>query len=107
VLARAIDGRPTQYTLKLLDVKISRNAYGAQVHSFEDAVYFSDLGVSILGVFIRAPVVTDFGPEVKILAEYNGQVVAVKQGALLGTSFHPELTEDSRLHEYFLTLRQP
>jgi len=104
MLARSIEGRPEQYSLGLLDIEVRRNAFGAQVHSFETAVPVAGLDEPVMGVFIRAPIVTQRGPEVEAVAEHEGKVVAVRQGNVLGTSFHPELTEDTRLHEYFLTL---
>lgn len=104
MLARSVEGRPGQYTLGLLDVDVRRNAFGAQVHSFETAVPMEGLDEPVTGVFIRAPVVTRVGEGVETLAEHAGEVVAVRQGNVLGTSFHPELTEDTRLHEWFLGL---
>jgi 5'-phosphate synthase pdxT subunit len=97
-------------TLEALDITARRNAYGRQVDSFE-----ADLDVPVLGaepfhaVFIRAPVVTSIGQGVEVLAtvQHDGEPatpVAVRQGAVLATSFHPELTPDSRFHEYFLEI---
>ncbi len=90
----------------LMDMTVERNAFGRQVDSFE-----ADLEVSALGpepfhaVFIRAPKITRTGPEVDVLARLaDGTVVAARQGALLATSFHPELTHDGRFHRYFLSL---
>lgn len=93
-----------QYTLGLLDITVKRNAFGAQVHSFEDEVAVQGLKQPVMGVFIRAPVVTRVGPATQIIAEYQGKIVAVKQGKIIGTSFHPELTSDIRLHDWFLKL---
>jgi pyridoxal 5'-phosphate synthase pdxT subunit len=101
MMAREVDGRH-QYTLDLLDITIQRNAFGAQVHSFEDEVKVVGLAEPVTGVFIRAPIVTRLGKGVDSLAEYDGHVVAVKQGNLIGTSFHPELSDDIRLHQWFL-----
>lgn len=103
VMAKSVAGRG-QYTLDLLDVTVERNAFGAQVYSFEDEVRVKGLEQPITAVFIRAPVVTRVGPEVEELARYQGKVVAVRQGRLVGTSFHPELTDDGRLHRWFLGL---
>lgn len=103
MMAKGVEGRK-QYTLDLLDIDVQRNAFGAQVHSFEDAVPLEGLDEPVLGVFIRAPIVTRLGEGVKALGSYDGRVVAVRQGNLLGTSFHPELTEDTRLHRWFLKL---
>lgn len=104
MLAQEVEGRDDQYTLGLLDVGVRRNAFGAQVHSFETAVPVKGLDEPVTGVFIRAPVVTRLGEGVESLAEHEGQVVAVRQGSVLGTSFHPELTDDSRLHDWFLKI---
>jgi 5'-phosphate synthase pdxT subunit len=91
--------------LGLLDITVERNAFGRQVDSFE-----TDLTVAPLedgpfhAVFIRAPVISGTGDGVTVLARLeDGQIVAVQQGNLLATSFHPELTADTRLHEYFLS----
>jgi 5'-phosphate synthase pdxT subunit len=104
MMAREVAGRPGQYTLDLLDIEVSRNAFGAQVHSFEAPVPVKGMEGGVMGVFIRAPIVTRLGAGVEPLSEYEGKVVAVRQGHKLGTSFHPELTEDTRFHEYFLDL---
>ncbi len=104
IMAKRINDRPGQFTLDLLDIDVERNAFGAQVHSFEDAVHIGPLGENILGVFIRAPIVTRMGPDVQPIARYREKVVAVRQGNVVGTSFHPELTGDSRMHRWFLEL---
>ena len=101
LMASRIEDRD-QYSLDLLDVTVRRNAFGAQVHSFEDAVTISGLSEPVTGVFIRAPIVTDVGPEVESIGSYDGKIVAVRQGNLVGTSFHPELTEDDRFLEFFM-----
>lgn len=103
MMAHRVEGHD-QYSLDLLDIDVQRNAFGAQVHSFEDEVQVAGLDEPVLGVFIRAPVVTRTGSGVDVIAEYCGKVVAVKQGSRLGTSFHPELTDDTRIHELFLGL---
>jgi len=102
LMASRIEGHE-QYTLDLLDISVRRNAFGSQIHSFEDSVVMPTLDSEVLGVFIRAPIVTEIGPDVQILGEYENQIVAVRQGNRLGTSFHPELTDDLTLHEWFLT----
>lgn len=93
-------------TLGVLDIGVERNAYGRQVDSFETELEVAALGAQpFTAVFIRAPVISDVGPEVEVLARLeNGSPAAVKQGNLLGTSFHPELTSDPRFHAYFLGL---
>ncbi|HXH61714.1 MAG TPA: pyridoxal 5'-phosphate synthase glutaminase subunit PdxT [Fimbriimonadaceae bacterium] len=101
LMAKEIEGSD-QYSLGLLDVTVRRNAFGAQVHSFEDSVEFEGLDTPLLAVFIRAPIVTRCGPKVEVLARYEDKTVAVRQGNLLGTSFHPEMTDDARLHELFI-----
>ena len=103
LLAKSIEGRPDQPTLGLLDIEVRRNAFGAQVHSFETAVAIKDVG-EVEAVFIRAPIATRLGPGVESVAEYDGRTIAVRQGRRLGTSFHPELTGDDRLHRAFLAL---
>jgi len=100
LMAREVEGRD-QYRLGLLDITVRRNAFGAQVHSFEDTVSVAGLGET-LGVFIRAPIVTQVGEGVEVLSEYDGKIVAVRQGNRLGTSYHPELTDDLRMHAWFL-----
>ncbi len=104
LLAKGIEDRPGQFSLGLLDIDVRRNAFGAQVHSFETAVPVRGLDEPVTGVFIRAPVVTRLGEGVEPLAEHEGQVVAARGGNVLGTSFHPELTDDARMHEWFLRL---
>lgn len=102
LLAREVEGSD-QFTLGLLDITVRRNAFGRQVHSFEDSVEIAGLEEAVTGVYIRAPIVTRWGAEVQPLARYEDQVVAVRQGNLLGTAFHPELTDDPRLHAWFMS----
>lgn len=94
------------HTLGVMDITVRRNAFGRQVDSFE-----TDLNIAPLGkkpyhaVFIRAPVIEQVGEKAKVLATLdNGTPVAAQQGNLLATSFHPELTDDLRFHEYFLSI---
>jgi 5'-phosphate synthase pdxT subunit len=89
--------------LGLVDLEVERNAYGRQVASFEADL---DLGEPepLRGVFIRAPRVREVGPEVEVLAELDGEPVLLRQGRILVASFHPELTDDTRVHELFLEL---
>ena len=103
MMAKTVAGR-NQYTLGLLDIEVERNAFGAQIYSFEDEVQVDGLDTPVLGVFIRAPIVTKVNAPAIATALYGGKIVAVRQGKLIGTSFHPELTDDVRLHRYFLTL---
>lgn len=102
MLAHAVENRPEQFTLGLLDVDVRRNAFGAQVHSFETEIPVEGLEEPVTGVFIRAPVVIRTGEGVETLATHQDQIVAVRQGKLVGTSFHPELTDDRRMHRWFL-----
>jgi len=97
----AIDG---QHTLGGLDVTVRRNAFGSQLDSFETDLDIPELGPAPMhAVFIRAPVVEDVGTSAHALATLDdGRIVAVEQGNLLGTSFHPEVTNDLRFHDYFL-----
>ncbi|MCL0029127.1 pyridoxal 5'-phosphate synthase glutaminase subunit PdxT [Dehalococcoidia bacterium] len=101
---RLRDRRPEP--LRLMDIEVSRNAFGRQVNSFESDVTVKGLeGPPFRGVFIRAPVVNSVGEEVMVLATLkNGQAVAVAQRNMLATAFHPELTDDTRLHELFLKM---
>ena len=102
-MARKTEGRDDP-VLGLMDIDVERNAYGRQVDSFETEIDVPALGEARFhAIFIRAPRIQRTGPEVEILARLeDGTAVAVRQGALLGTSFHPELTEDPRFHAYFL-----
>jgi len=85
-------------TLDVLDVSVDRNAFGRQKDSFEAALDVSGLDSPFPAVFIRAPTIDEVGDGVEVLATVDGRPVAVRQGNVLGTSFHPELTDDSRLH---------
>ncbi len=104
MMAAHVEGRPDQYLLNLLDIDVERNAFGAQVHSFEDSVTVEGLDEPVTGVFIRAPIVTRLGRGVHAISHYDGKIVGVRKGNLLGTSFHPELTEDTAMHRWFLRL---
>jgi pyridoxal 5'-phosphate synthase pdxT subunit len=90
--------------LNLVDVRVRRNAYGRQTASFEADLELAGEDEPLRGVFIRAPRVDELGPGVEVLAEYEGEPVLLRQGRLLVASFHPELTEDVRVHERFLEL---
>lgn len=93
-----------QPRLGVLDATVRRNAFGRQVDSFETNLTIPEVGADpIPAVFIRAPVITGVGAGVTVLAEVNGQAVAVRQNNILATSFHPELTPDTRMHSYFLS----
>jgi 5'-phosphate synthase pdxT subunit len=90
--------------LGLLDVEVDRNAYGRQVASFEADLELVGEDAPLRGVFIRAPRVRDVGPGVEVLAEHDGEPVLLREGRFLVASFHPELTDDTRVHERFLEL---
>jgi pyridoxal 5'-phosphate synthase pdxT subunit len=92
--------------LRLLDITVERNAYGRQLDSFEADLAIPSLGDEPLhGVFIRAPVVSQVGPEVEVLArDSDGRPIAVRQGRVIATAFHPELTPDRRLHRLLVEL---
>ncbi len=106
LLARTVeDGTPGQPSLGLMDITVRRNAFGRQVDSFEAEIDIPALGAPPFpGVFIRAPVVESVGDGVEVLGCQNDKVVAVKQENLLATSFHPELSDDERMHRYFIQL---
>ncbi len=90
-----------------LHISVRRNAYGRQIESFEADVIVADSDwprwqeSSVLGVFIRAPIIDSVSHEVKVILEFEGKAVLVRQGAILAATFHPELTADTRVHEYF------
>ena len=90
--------------LRVLDLEVARNAYGRQVASFEADLELAGEDRPLRGVFIRAPRVADAGADVEILAELDGEPVLLRDGRVLVASFHPELTDDTRVHERFLDL---
>jgi 5'-phosphate synthase pdxT subunit len=99
---KILDPRSGQETIGGIDMIVRRNAFGRQNESFEAAVAIEAVeGGPVEGVFIRAPWVESVGAEVSVLAEHGGHIVAVRQKNALATSFHPELTGDHRLHQYF------
>jgi 5'-phosphate synthase pdxT subunit len=104
---RIEDGAEGQETLGGLDITVRRNAFGRQVDSFEGDIDFEHLDDPVHAVFIRAPWVEEAGPGVETLAEIPageaaGRIVAVRQGSLMATSFHPEVASDDRIHRYFV-----
>ncbi len=111
---RVEDGTADQETLGGLDITVRRNAFGRQVHSFEGDVEFAGLRDPVHAVFIRAPWVEETGPEVQVLARVGhgreveeqavGRIVAVQQGSVMATSFHPEVGADLRIHRLFCDL---
>lgn len=104
LLCRSIEGSD-QPRLGVLDATVRRNAFGRQVDSFETELDMPEVGAEpVPAVFIRAPVIIRVGEGVKVLAQVKDQAVAVRQDNVLATSFHPELTSDTRLHRYFLAM---
>jgi len=104
VLAGKIEGS-NQFCLGLMDIEVKRNAFGRQVDSFETPLSISVLGEpDVPAVFIRAPYIDAAGPQVNILACHEDKIVMARQGHLLAAAFHPELTDDLRVHQYFLQL---
>lgn len=98
-------GDTKQQLLSNLDIVVERNAFGRQSDSFEADLSIPTLGKSngtFKGVFIRAPVVTELGAGIDIFAEFNNRIVGVRQGNIIGTSFHPELSDDDRIHRHFV-----
>lgn len=104
LLAKEVENY-SQFTLAKMDIVVKRNAYGRQVESFE-----TDIEIPVLGgerfhaVFIRAPVITRFGRGVEVLAELDNNPVLVRQGRYVACTFHPELTQDTRIHRYFFEI---
>ncbi len=104
VLAKTIL-ESNQPRVGVLDIVINRNAYGRQKDSFEADILVPKLGeVPIRSVFIRAPVIEGIGEGVEVVAKFEGKPVFVQQGKIIATTFHPELTDDTRIHRYFLRL---
>ncbi|MEZ5095017.1 MAG: pyridoxal 5'-phosphate synthase glutaminase subunit PdxT [Nocardioides sp.] len=106
---RITDGIPGQETIGGLDITVRRNAFGRQVDSFEGDLDFAGLDRPVHAIFIRAPWVEEVGPEVEVHARVSagpaaGRIVAVRQGHLMATSFHPEVGGDPRVHELFVVL---
>lgn len=100
---KILDPRSGQETFGGIDMIVRRNAFGRQNESFEASVEVDGVqGGPVDGVFIRAPWVESVGARTRVLAEYGGHIVAVRQGNVMATSFHPELTGDHRVHELFV-----
>lgn len=100
VMAKRVIG--LEPLLGLVDITVRRNAYGRQVDSFETDLRVEGVDHPVRAVFIRAPIVEEVGPGVRVLAEHEGHPVVVEQGGLVVASFHPELVGETRLHEYVL-----
>lgn len=109
LLARGVQGAPPQFggqqrSLAVMDLSVRRNAFGRQVDSFAVPLDVRGLDVPFPAVFIRAPVIEEVGEGVEVLARHAGGIVLARQGRLLASAFHPELTPDARLHALFLRL---
>lgn len=105
-LANEIEGS-TQGRLGLMHIRVKRNAFGPQRNSFETAIAVEELGEEPYpAVFIRGPIITAVGPTVKVLAQIDDGIVMAREGNLLVTAFHPEITDDLRVHRYFLQMVQ-
>jgi pyridoxal 5'-phosphate synthase pdxT subunit len=102
VLAASATTGPRQPLLGVMNALVERNGFGRQVHSFEKDLDVEGFDKPFTGVFIRAPFFEDVGPGVEVLSELEGKVVAARGENILVTAFHPELTDDTRFHEYFL-----
>lgn len=98
-------GKTDQPLLDVLDIALERNSFGRQKQSFEAEVSLDSVNISKFnGVFIRAPSISEVGSDIEVLAKFDERIVAVKKGNVIGTSFHPELTQDVSLHKYFVSL---
>lgn len=105
ILAGNIEGQDWNH-LGYMDITVQRNAFGRQRESFEVDLEVKDVAEDFRAVFIRAPLILEVGSDVDVLSVHKDQVVAARQGHLMVASFHPELTDDERLHRYFLELVQ-
>jgi pyridoxal 5''-phosphate synthase, glutaminase subunit Pdx2 len=103
VMAERIEGQDDAH-LQLMDMTVARNAFGRQRESFETDLDVKGIDEPIRAVFIRAPLIKSVGPGVEVLSTYKDEIVTARQGHLLAASYHPELTDDYRLHEYFLNM---
>ncbi|WP_336790928.1 pyridoxal 5'-phosphate synthase glutaminase subunit PdxT [Paenibacillus sp. MMO-177] len=103
ILANKIEGQDDAH-LQLMDMVVARNAFGRQRESFETDLPIQGIDEPIRAVFIRAPLIKEVGSSVEVLSVYNDEIVAARQGHLLACSFHPELTDDYRLHAYFVDM---
>ncbi|MFC2948782.1 pyridoxal 5'-phosphate synthase glutaminase subunit PdxT [Virgibacillus sediminis] len=103
LMASGIEGQENAH-LGLIDMKVARNAFGRQVASFEAGLDIEHVGENFNAVFIRAPYITEAGPQVEVLATYKDRIVAAKQGQYICTAFHPELTDDNRVIAYFVSM---
>jgi len=102
LMAKNLVGEQSADFLELMDIKIERNAYGRQLDSFEGRVEFE--GEDIPGIFIRAPKIVSVGDGVKILSKYDDEIIAAREENLFVTTFHPELTDNTSVHRYFIEM---
>jgi 5'-phosphate synthase pdxT subunit len=105
VLAERLEGAEEPH-LRLMDMTVARNAFGRQRESFETDLDVKGIDTPLRAVFIRAPLIKQVGDKVEVLSEYKGEIVTARQGNLLASSYHPELTDDYRLHELFISMAQ-
>ena len=104
LLAKYIEGSPVEQ-LKVMDIKVKRNAYGSQMDSFKRNVLINEISSDLLPlVFIRGPVITEVFNDVKIICTVDDKIVAAKQNNMLATAFHPELTGNLEVHKYFINM---
>lgn len=108
LLAKKIEGKQNADSLGLMDIVIERNAYGGQLDSFETQIEF-DCGVGVLGrmvpaIFIRAPKILGVGADVEVLIKKGEEIVGAREEKILATTFHPELTDDLHVHQYFIEM---
>ncbi|CAM4018120.1 pyridoxal 5'-phosphate synthase glutaminase subunit PdxT [Alkalicoccus chagannorensis] len=103
LMAQEIAGQAEPH-LSVMDMTVERNAFGRQRESFEALLSMKHVAEDVEAVFIRAPIIRSVGPDVDVLAEYDGDIVAAQQGSFLACSFHPELTDDARMHQYFVQM---
>jgi pyridoxal 5'-phosphate synthase pdxT subunit len=103
ILAKKIVGYDEPH-LGLMDITVERNSFGRQRESFEAELSIAGIADDFVGVFIRAPHIVEVGEDVEILAKHGGRIVAARQGQFLGCSFHPELTDDHRVTQYFINM---
>jgi 5'-phosphate synthase pdxT subunit len=107
LLSKAIENVSNQDSLSALDISVKRNGYGRQINSFEADIQIDEIGAEpFRAVFIRAPKIESTGREVAVLASYDGSPVLVRQNRVIAASFHPELTDDLRIHKYFLEIAE-
>ncbi len=104
VAQNILDGIREQPRLDLMDISVQRNAFGRQKESFETELDFKSFNSPLTAVFIRAPIIEKASPAVETLAVLPEGIVAARQGSLLATSFHPELTDDLRVHHFFINI---